>query len=139
MPLRLDIPKVLRAAEQAHLWPELVFLYVHYDEFDNAALAMMERSADAWEHNQFKEVVVKVANIEIYYKVRCAVVTLAILLADASLDRRSTSTSSNNPCCSTTSSASSRPGSTTRVSSRCSRRPTSCRVRRQRSLRVESC
>lgn len=65
---RLNIPKVLRAAEQAHLWPELVFLYVHYDEFDNAALAMMERSADAWEHNQFKEVVVKVANVEIYYK-----------------------------------------------------------------------
>lgn len=31
---------------------------------------MMERSADAWEHNQFKEVVVKVANVEIYYKVR---------------------------------------------------------------------
>jgi clathrin heavy chain len=30
---------------------------------------MMERSADAWDHTQFKEVVVKVANIEIYYKV----------------------------------------------------------------------
>ncbi|BGP54666.1 hypothetical protein JCM8202_001037 [Rhodotorula sphaerocarpa] len=65
---RLNIPKVLRATEQAHLWPELVFLYVHYDEFDNAALAMMERSADAWEHNQFKEVITKVANVEIYYK-----------------------------------------------------------------------
>ncbi|GAA6060259.1 hypothetical protein JCM10212_003959, partial [Sporobolomyces blumeae] len=65
---RINIPKVLRAAEQAHLWSELVFLYVHYDEFDNAALAMMERAADAWDHNQFKEVVVKVANIEIYYK-----------------------------------------------------------------------
>lgn len=52
------------------MWPELVFLYVHYDEFDNGALAMMERSAEAWEHNQFKEIVVKVANIEIYYKVR---------------------------------------------------------------------
>jgi hypothetical protein len=64
-----DIPKVIRATEQAHLWSELVFLYVHYDEFDNAALAMMDHSADAWEHNQFKEVVVKVANIEIYYKV----------------------------------------------------------------------
>lgn len=63
-----DIPKVLRAAEQAHLWSELVFLYVHYDEFDNAALAMMERAADAWDHNQFKEIIVKVANIEIYYK-----------------------------------------------------------------------
>ncbi|KAL8278246.1 hypothetical protein RQP46_009419 [Phenoliferia psychrophenolica] len=65
---RINIPKVIRASEQAHLWSELVFLYVKYDEFDNAALAMMERSADAWEHNQFKEVVVKVANIEIYYK-----------------------------------------------------------------------
>ncbi|SGZ23972.1 BQ5605_C023g09673 [Microbotryum silenes-dioicae] len=65
---RINIPKVIRAAEQAHLWSELVFLYVKYDEFDNAALAMMERSADAWDHNQFKEVVVKVANIEIYYK-----------------------------------------------------------------------
>ena len=63
-----DIPKVIRASEQAHLWSELVFLYVKYDEFDNAALAMMERASDAWEHNQFKEVIVKVANIEIYYK-----------------------------------------------------------------------
>jgi clathrin heavy chain len=65
---RINIPKVIRAAEQAHLWPELVFLYVKYDEYDNAALAMMERSADAWEHKQFKDVVVKVANVEIYYK-----------------------------------------------------------------------
>lgn len=43
------------------------------DEFDNAALAMMERSADAYEHNQFKDVVVRVANVEIYYKVRSIV------------------------------------------------------------------
>jgi clathrin heavy chain len=49
---RVNIPKVIRSTEQAHLWPELVFLYVHYDEFDNAALAMIERSADAWDHNQ---------------------------------------------------------------------------------------
>jgi clathrin heavy chain len=40
----------------------------HYDEFDNAALAMMERAADAWEHHTFKETIVKVANLEIYYK-----------------------------------------------------------------------
>jgi len=31
---------------------------------DNAALAMIERSADAWDHNQFKEVIVRVANVE---------------------------------------------------------------------------
>lgn len=65
---RINIPKVIKAAERGHLWPELVFLYVKYDEFDNAALAMMERAADAWEHNQFKDVIVRVANVEIYYK-----------------------------------------------------------------------
>ena len=80
---RINIPKVIRAAEKAHLWPELVFLYVKYDEFvrlarqldtsipdrspqDNAALAMIERSADAWDHNQFKEVIVRVANVEMW-------------------------------------------------------------------------
>ncbi|TFY72317.1 hypothetical protein EVG20_g697 [Dentipellis fragilis] len=65
---RINIPKVIKATEKAHLWPELVLLYVKYDEFDNAALAMIERSADAWDHNQFKDVVVRVANVEIYYK-----------------------------------------------------------------------
>ncbi|KAF5355246.1 hypothetical protein D9758_006001 [Tetrapyrgos nigripes] len=65
---RINVPKVIRATEKAHLWPELVFLYIKYDEFDNASLAMIERSADAWEHNQFKDVIVRVANVEIYYK-----------------------------------------------------------------------
>ncbi|TVY52677.1 putative clathrin heavy chain [Lachnellula cervina] len=65
---RINIPKLIRACEEAHLWPELVFLYCHYDEWDNAALAMMERAADAWEHHSFKDIVVKVANLEIYYR-----------------------------------------------------------------------
>ncbi|KAH8648930.1 hypothetical protein BGZ60DRAFT_422610 [Tricladium varicosporioides] len=65
---RINIPKMIRACEEAHLWPELVFLYCHYDEWDNAALAMMERAADAWEHHSFKEIIVKVANLEIYYR-----------------------------------------------------------------------
>lgn len=65
---RINIPKVIRACEEANLWPELVFLYCHYDEWDNAALAMMERAADAWEHHSFKDIIVKVANLEIYYR-----------------------------------------------------------------------
>lgn len=65
---RINIPKMIRACEEAHLWPELVFLYAHYDEYDNAALAMMERAADAWEHQTFKETIVKVSNLEIYYR-----------------------------------------------------------------------
>ena len=30
---RINIPKVIKATEKAHLWPELVYLYVKYDEF----------------------------------------------------------------------------------------------------------
>ncbi|KAH8693658.1 clathrin heavy chain [Talaromyces proteolyticus] len=65
---RINIPKMIRACEEANLWPELVFLYCHYDEWDNAALAMMERAAEAWEHHSFKDIIVKVANLEIYYR-----------------------------------------------------------------------
>jgi len=65
---RVNIPKVLRAAEQAHLWAELVFLYDKYEEFDNAALAMMAHPTEAWREGHFKDIVTKVANIELYYK-----------------------------------------------------------------------
>lgn len=65
---RINIPKMITACMEAHLWRELIFLYENYDEPDNAALAMMERASDAWEHQTFKEVVVKVANLEIYYR-----------------------------------------------------------------------
>lgn len=30
---RINIPKVIKATERAHLWPELVYLYIKYDEF----------------------------------------------------------------------------------------------------------
>jgi clathrin heavy chain len=65
---RLNMPKMISACSEAHLWPELVFLYHHYEEFDNAVLAMMERAADAWDHNSLKEMIVKVSNVEIYYR-----------------------------------------------------------------------
>jgi clathrin heavy chain len=65
---RLNMPKMISACSEAHLWPELVFLYHHYEEFDNAVLAMMERAADAWDHNSLKEIIAKVTNIEIYYR-----------------------------------------------------------------------
>lgn len=67
---RINIPKVIRACESACLWTELVFLYTHYDEFDNAALSIMGHSALAWDHVPFKDVIIKVTNLEIYYKVQ---------------------------------------------------------------------
>lgn len=66
--LRINIPKVLTACENAHLYPELIFLYCHYEEWDNAALTMIDRSADSFEHSSFKEIIAKVSNLEIYYK-----------------------------------------------------------------------
>ena len=60
--------QVLRAAEQAHLWSELVFLYDKYEEYDNSALTMMAHPTVAWKESMFKEVITKVANIELYYK-----------------------------------------------------------------------
>ncbi|KAJ1655297.1 Clathrin heavy chain [Dispira simplex] len=65
---RVNIPKVIKTCQEFHYWPELVFLYVHYDEFDNAVLTMMEHPVDAWEHGSFKDIVVKVTNVELYYK-----------------------------------------------------------------------
>ncbi|XP_072538117.1 clathrin heavy chain 1 isoform X5 [Salminus brasiliensis] len=65
---RVNIPKVLRAAEQAHLWAELVFLYDKYEEFDNAIITMIAHPTDAWRDASFKEIISKVANVELYYK-----------------------------------------------------------------------
>lgn len=65
---RVNIPKVLRAAEQAHLWAELVFLYDKYEEYDNAVVTMMNHPTEAWREGHFKEIITKVANIELYYK-----------------------------------------------------------------------
>jgi clathrin heavy chain len=65
---RLNIPKVLRAAEAAALWSDLVFLYDKYEEYDNAVLTMMSYPTEAWEEKKFSELIVKVANTEHMYK-----------------------------------------------------------------------
>ncbi|XP_023567489.1 clathrin heavy chain 2 isoform X3 [Octodon degus] len=65
---RVNIPKVLRAAKQAHLWAELVFLYDKHEEYDNVILTMMSHPIEAWKESQFKDVIAKVANVELYYK-----------------------------------------------------------------------
>ena len=65
---RINIPRLIRVCEEFHHWKELVFLYVQYDEYDNAAMVMMNHSPVAWEHVLFKDVAVKVSSVEVYYK-----------------------------------------------------------------------
>lgn len=65
---RLNIPKLIRACDEQQHWKELTYLYIQYDEYNNAAATVMNHSPDAWDHMQFKDVVAKVANVELYYK-----------------------------------------------------------------------
>jgi clathrin heavy chain len=65
---RLNIPRLIRACEEQQHWRELTYLYIQYDEYDNAANCMMAHSPVAWEHVQFKDVAVKVSNVEVYYR-----------------------------------------------------------------------
>ncbi|PWN22946.1 putative CHC1-clathrin heavy chain [Microstroma glucosiphilum] len=65
---RSNLPQLIKVAQSSHLWSELVYLYIKYDEMDNAALTVMEHSAESWDHDQFKSILPKVANLEIYYR-----------------------------------------------------------------------
>ena len=39
---RLNIPRLIRVCEDLHHWRELVYLYIQYDEYDNAALVQVK-------------------------------------------------------------------------------------------------
>ncbi|XP_029653923.2 clathrin heavy chain 1-like [Octopus sinensis] len=57
---RMNVPKVLRAAEQAHLWYELIFLYEKYEEYDNAASTFIAHPSVGYRDIQIKEILIKV-------------------------------------------------------------------------------
>jgi clathrin heavy chain len=65
---RLNIPRLIRACEEQQHWKELTYLYVQYDEHDNAAAVMMAHSPAAWDHVTFKDVVAKASSADVYYR-----------------------------------------------------------------------
>lgn len=65
---RLNVPQLIRVCEELELWRELTFLYIAYDEYDNALGVMVTHSPLAWEHVQFKDVAVKVKAADTLYK-----------------------------------------------------------------------
>lgn len=66
---RMNLFKMICVCEEVNFWFELVFCYYYYDEFDNVVFVVMEWLENFWEYQQFKEIIVKVVNFEIYYKV----------------------------------------------------------------------
>eukprot|EP00798_Chlamydomonas_sp_ICE-L_P023296 gene23296-30532_t len=65
---KLNIPRLIRVTEEQQHWKELTYLYMQYDEYDNAAACMMAHSPVAWEHVQFKDVSVRVSNNDVHYR-----------------------------------------------------------------------
>jgi len=58
----------MRVCERYQLWQEVVYLYSHYDEFDNAVKVMIEHSPVAWDHTQFVSLIQRVSNTDLYYR-----------------------------------------------------------------------
>ena len=65
---RCNVPALIRVCEELELWKELTFLYVAYDEYDNALGVMINHPDEAWEHVQFKDIAVKVKTADSLYK-----------------------------------------------------------------------
>jgi len=84
---RLNIPTLLVACQQNLHWNEAVFLYTHYDQYDNAVDVLVQHSAEAWKHPLFKEIILQVSNTEIYYRaIHFYVQEHPLLLNDLLLD-----------------------------------------------------
>ena len=62
----MNVPKVIRVCEQNYLWEEVVFLYSHYNGYDNALTTMIEHSPLCWKHDLYCQVLTKVTNSNLY-------------------------------------------------------------------------
>ena len=62
----MNVPKVIRVCEQCYLWEEVVFLYSHYNGYDNALHTMIEHSPLCWKHDLFCQTLSKVTNSNLY-------------------------------------------------------------------------
>jgi clathrin heavy chain len=65
---KINIPKLTRSCERFRRWAESVFLYMKYDEFDNALVTMIEHSYKAWNHTIFTDVIQKATNQDFFFK-----------------------------------------------------------------------
>merc|ERR1712066_1136114 len=57
---KLNIPKLIQACERHSLWEQAVYLYMHYDEYDQAANTMIAHSPIAFSHDQFLMIMTKI-------------------------------------------------------------------------------
>jgi clathrin heavy chain len=65
---KINLPKLLRVLEAGALWRELALAHFLNEEYDLSIQVQMKHSVEAWDPSQFKETLVRVTNLEIYYK-----------------------------------------------------------------------
>lgn len=65
---KLNTSKLLRACQKFMLWKEAVYLYSHYNEYDQAVNIMIDHSPTAFNHEAYLQLITKVSNNDLYYK-----------------------------------------------------------------------
>jgi clathrin heavy chain len=65
---RLNIPTLLQACKDNLHWKETVTLYSHYGQYDNAVDTMIAHGPSCFEHELFKNTIIRVGNTEVYYR-----------------------------------------------------------------------
>lgn len=65
---KLAIPRLISTCEEYHLWKEVVFLYIHHDDFDAAAKCMIQHSTIAFDHDLMIKALQKSHNLDSHYK-----------------------------------------------------------------------
>merc|ERR1719203_920933 len=66
--LKINKSKLIRVSEKYHHWAEARYLFIHYDEYDQAISTMIEHSPTAWKDDIFQQAILKVANHDWLYK-----------------------------------------------------------------------
>eukprot|EP01124_Arcella_intermedia_P033908 TRINITY_DN8274_c0_g1_i2.p1 TRINITY_DN8274_c0_g1~~TRINITY_DN8274_c0_g1_i2.p1 ORF type:complete len:1169 (-),score=262.16 TRINITY_DN8274_c0_g1_i2:1110-4616(-) len=64
----LSVRKVCDVCRNNRQWPEVVLLYEADNDYEKAARVMMEHSVDAWDDHAFRDLMLKVSQIELYYE-----------------------------------------------------------------------
>ena len=64
----MNVHKVIRNCEQNYCWEEVVFLYSHYNGYDQALNTMIDHSPLCWKHDLYCQVLRKVTNSNLYNK-----------------------------------------------------------------------
>ncbi|KAJ8904773.1 hypothetical protein NDN08_001289 [Rhodosorus marinus] len=65
---RANVPRLLRACDDAKLYAEKVYLHTVYKEYDQAAATMIEHAPSSWSPSSFIEVMTKATNVDVMVK-----------------------------------------------------------------------